>query len=123
MSPNRFVLSVFDKLARDADPSKCRPLAEAVTRHLQAIRRAHDSNPLVALGLAEQIANRLTLLLDELERLSPEHQRLALAAARYFVSSNDVNPDTETVLGLDDDASVMNHVAELLGRPELTIDF
>lgn len=54
---------------------------------------------------------------------SPDQQRLVVGAARYFVSQDDEYPDTDTILGLDDDVSVFNHVIEQLGRSDLKMHY
>jgi len=45
-----------------------------------------------------------------------------IGAARYFVSTQDVNPGTKSVLGLDDDASMLNYVLAAIGRTDLLIE-
>jgi hypothetical protein len=38
------------------------------------------------------------------------------------VSDRDELPDTSSILGLDDDASIFNHVATLIGRADLEVE-
>lgn len=49
-------------------------------------------------------------------------QRLVQAAVRYFVDEEDVEPDRDTMWGLDDDAAVCNAVARHLGREDLVVE-
>ena len=42
-------------------------------------------------------------------------------AARYFVRELDVDPDTTSLLGLEDDAAVINFVLDAIGQPELKV--
>ena len=122
MQPSRRVLDVFERLVSEIQPAHLVTLAADVGAHLEVIRVAARQNELLPLDLAEEIAEKLRLLLRELQGLPAEHQTLVIGAARYFVSTQDVNPDTQTVLGLDDDASVLNHVLRTIGRTDLLID-
>lgn len=71
------------------------PLAEAITRCCEGL-----------LELAEGDANEAT-------------RRLVQAAVRYFVIEEDIEPDRESLWGLDDDAVVCGAVASFLGRDDL----
>ena len=122
MEPNKFVLQVFERLVAETQPMHLVTLAGDVDAHLEEIRVAAKRNELLPVDLAEEIAGKLQGLLRGLGELPAEQQRLVIGAARYFVSTQDVNPDTETVLGLDDDASVLNYVLETIGRTDLLID-
>lgn len=122
MQPSRRVLDVFERLVSEIQPAHLVTLAADVGAHLEVIRVAARQNELLPLDLAEEIAEKLRLLLRELQGLPAEHQTLVIGAARYFVSTQDVNPDTQTVLGLDDDASVLNYVLRTIGRTDLLID-
>ena len=55
-------------------------------------------------------------------RYSARDQRLIVGAARYFVADDDAEPDTQSILGLDDDLAVFNHVATQIGEPDLRIE-
>lgn len=122
MQPSRRVLDVLERLVSEIQPAHLVTLAADVGSHLEVIRAAARQNELLPLDLAEEIAGKLRLLLQELQGLPAEHQTLVIGAARYFVSTQDVNPDTQTVLGLDDDASVLNYVLRTIGRTDLLID-
>ena len=62
----------------------------------------------------------------ELLRIYPEHEaadkKLIVGAVRYFASTDDAISETAFASGLDDDARVMNHVLEQVGREDLIID-
>ena len=74
-----------------------------------------------ALGrAAEELATRLDTLLEAVQTAGPEHRAAIVGAARYFVSAHDDVPD-EQEGGLDDDVDVFNHVARLVGRPDIVI--
>jgi hypothetical protein len=93
-----------------------RTLRAKVVTHVGSIRAAAVHNELLPVDLAEVIAKRIIGLLDDLEKLPAEHQKLILAAARYFMSDADHRQDTKDAMGLDDDLMVLNFVAGLSGR-------
>jgi uncharacterized membrane protein YkvA (DUF1232 family) len=95
-------------------------LPARVRAHLGEIRDAARKNEILPLDLAEAIANGLLALLETPE-LSEQEAGLVHAAARYFVSNEDLRPDLHGPLGLDDDVLVFNHVAARLGRNDLEV--
>ena len=68
--------------------------------------------------LAEQLASRCKKLLNVYPELKEEDKRLVVGAVRYFVIHLDNLPDSTPVVGLDDDALVVNHVLETLNLKE-----
>ena len=50
-----------------------------------------------------------------------EVHRVVSAAVLYFLLEEDADPDMAGFLGLDDDAEVINTVAEILGHPDLQV--
>lgn len=104
------------------DDRNPRTLRAKVVTHVGSIRAAAMRNELLPVDLAEVIARRLTGLLDELEKFSEEHQRLVLAATRYFISGDDHRPDTVDAMGLDDDLLVLNFVVTAIGRKDLIVE-
>ena len=72
-----------------------------------------DVDPALARGLAEASLRLLGTLSDD----TPETTRhLIQAAVRYFVIEDDADSDLDSILGLDDDAEVVNAVLRHLGR-------
>ncbi len=75
--------------------------------------RDTDVDPALANALTEATLR----LLSTLNESTPEStQRLIQAAARYFVIEDDADGDLDSILGLDDDAEVVNAVLSHLGR-------
>lgn len=114
-------MKLLHELADGARPVHLVFLLEHISAHLEEIRQAAAKNELLPVDIAQAIAERLRVLLSSLDSFTEEHQRLVVGAARYFISTEDEMPDTESVLGLDDDAAVFNYVARLVGRKDLTI--
>lgn len=75
--------------------------------------RDDDVDPALANGLAEAVLRMLSSMSDD----TPERtRRLVQAAARYFVIEDDADSDMGSILGLDDDADVINAVLRSLGH-------
>lgn len=71
------------------------------------------------LGLAEGIATRALELLNS--QKSERGKRLAQAAVKYLLLTEDVTPDFDSPQGLEDDLQVFNAVASSLGREDLLL--
>lgn len=112
---------IFEALCADLTPEGLADLRAAVRRHLGELQQASRRNELLAIDLAEELAERLEELLGQFGGLDAEAQPLVVGAARYFVSRNDVIPDHGGLLGLDDDVAVFNAVARRIGRADLEI--
>lgn len=97
-------------------------LRQAVRDHLASIRIAARKNELLPLDLAEELADKLDALLRDIAAMPDPQHRLAVGAARYFVSLDDAQPDTGGVLGLDDDVAVFNYAVRQMGRADLVIE-
>ena len=97
-------------------------LSIAIVDHVEEIRRALRHNEFLDIETAERLASTLQLLLGEYFLFSENDKKLVAGAARYFVNSLDADPDTGSVLGLDDDTAVLNFVVEAIGRPELKVE-
>jgi uncharacterized membrane protein YkvA (DUF1232 family) len=73
--------------------------------------------------LANTLAEASLRLLGTLKDASPEStRRLVQAAVRYFVIEEDADSDLDSILGLDDDAEVLNAVLRKLGHADWQID-
>ena len=75
--------------------------------------RDTDVDPALARALVEASSRLLGTLNDD----TPETtRRMVQAAVRYFVIEDDADSDLDSILGLDDDAEVMNAVLVKLGH-------
>jgi hypothetical protein len=78
-----------------------------------------DVDPTLANALSEASLR----LLGTLSETSPEStRRLVQAAVRYFVIEEDADSDLDSILGLDDDAEVLNAVLRKLGHDSWVVD-
>ena len=59
-------------------------------------------------------------LLDNYASCAEPQRRLIVGAARYFAQSEDVEADTASVMGFDDDMEVLNYVLLAIGRADLS---
>jgi hypothetical protein len=111
-------IALVDKLL--AEPLRTSAdLREEVNAYQARIEDAGE-NADVELGLC--IATSCNGLLDLLDQDVPESQhRFIQLACRYFVEEEDEDGDLESMLGFDDDAEVLNLVADQLGHPELRV--
>jgi hypothetical protein len=116
------VRGLFAEFAASADGSPLSELRAQIRAHHEQFQNAAQSNGLLPLDIADALASGLEGLLDLHAGLDDRGQRLVIGAARYFISNQDVRPDLESVLGLDDDLIVYNWVVTEIGRPELSID-
>ncbi|WP_437290973.1 hypothetical protein [Sorangium sp. So ce406] len=112
---------VFEGLCGTVSPEELATLRDAVRQHLGELLQASRRNELLPIDLAEELARRLDDLLEQLGSLAAEARPLVVGAARYFVTRDDVLPDQEGLLGLDDDVAVFNVVARRIGRADLEI--
>ena len=81
--------------------------------------RDADVDPTLANSLS-QVSLRL---LGTLSENSPEAtRRLVQAAVRYFVIEEDADSDLNSILGLDDDAEVINAVLKKLGLDDWVVE-
>jgi hypothetical protein len=72
--------------------------------------------------LARELVSACTKLLGTANDSMPEHHRRAIqAAVRYFVIEEDADSDLASVLGLDDDAEVVNAVLQYLGHTKWSV--
>lgn len=116
------IRTVFERLAAAPETRDIETVRRDIATHLEAIEAAGHSNGLLPVDIAQALAAALNGLLDLLPSLESEHQRMAIAAARYFVSEQDAVPDTGGVLGLDDDIQVFNYVVERIGLFDRRLD-
>ncbi len=114
-------LVIFEDLKKQATPSRLLTLTYDIDQHVERLRKLARQNEMFPLDIAELLASNLRALLGQLGSFPEEHHAAILGAALYFVFDEDELPDTEGILGLDDDAAVFNHVATLIGRADLII--
>ena len=111
--------ALFDRL-HDAPLVPATELRAELRAYAARIGSAAAANEMLDATLADAITRCCEGLLDLLEEDASEAtRRLVQAAVRYFVVEEDVEPDRDTLWGLDDDAVVCGAVAGHLGREDL----
>lgn len=96
-------------------------LRTAVLAHRDRTRTAAKADPFVDVSRSDQVAAACLALLDQLPSLTQAHHRWVGAACRYYISEEDQDDDFTSIVGFDDDAEVLNFVADKLGLPNLHI--
>lgn len=111
--------ALFDRL-HDAPLASPAELRAELRAYADRLGSAATENDLLDTALVEAITRSCEGLLDMLEPDAGEAtHRLVQAAVRYFVIEEDVEPDRDSLWGLDDDAVVCGAVASHLGREDL----
>jgi ATP-dependent Lon protease len=109
-------------LSEDLSPSEIPDLASAVRLHFEEIRKAAAERPYLPVELAAQLADGLERVLGSYASLDGQGRRAVVAAARYFVATEDAADDLQSPQGgLDDDLAVFNEVMTRIGREDLAI--
>jgi|SaaInlStandDraft_3_1057020.scaffolds.fasta_scaffold123920_1 hypothetical protein len=112
----------FYKIADDVDREDIDKLAQSVKSYLIEAQKALYENEFIDIKSAEKLAATSQYLIEVMPSLSPEYQKLAKAAIKYFLESDDDEHDFESIFGFDDDVKVMNHVLDKIGHPEKKIE-
>lgn len=98
-------------------------LKREVEAHRIELEDRHRTDEMIDLRLARALGAACMALLDRLPAdASAADQQAVLAAVRYFVLDDDASADSESCLGLDDDAQVFNVVARHLGHSDLEVE-
>jgi uncharacterized membrane protein YkvA (DUF1232 family) len=99
-------------------------LFKEVKDYQQAIaQRSSMQDAEVDPTLARELVSTSLRLLGTLNDETPEStRRLIQAAVRYFIIEEDADSDLDSILGLDDDAEVMNAVLKVLGHDRWIVD-
>ncbi len=104
----------LDQLRRS--PARSRgDLENLVRAHLQRAEEAAAKDPFVDCDRARSVAGTCIALLDALPTLSDASAAWVRAACLYFADPDDEEDDFDSVIGFDDDAEVVAHVAARVG--------
>ena len=116
----------IEALRRFADEARDVPLHDLyrdAIDHLAVAHRAHRSDPLVNVALAEALADVIRRLADAWDtghfrpQVTTEYDTgyWLRGAIRYFSQVDDEEPDLSSPLGFEDDAEVLNACLRLAG--------
>lgn len=109
------VAVIVERLFREQRSSPVE-LHRMVSSYLNGLTGAARSVEHLDISLAADVANLCHRMIDTLNGpVAPEHHRLVHAAVRYFVTSDDAEDDTESLIGFDDDRLVALVIAGELG--------
>lgn len=90
--------------------------------YLKKLEGALAHNEFLDIDTAKQMVGVFNNLLDHFDAFSNKEKALIFGAVQYFVQDRDAQPDTKSVLGLDDDVFVLNYVLDEIGRTELQVE-
>lgn len=106
---------LFCKMMREPRRSS-EELRRLVAAHLLRLETLAREVDYLDVELAAEVANRCHRLIDTIDPpVSEDHRRLVQAAVLYFVLDEDVEGDTTSLIGLDDDRLVVVAVCDELG--------
>jgi uncharacterized membrane protein YkvA (DUF1232 family) len=117
------ISAYFQTLCEEYPPETIDQLQDEIQTHVRNLELALSANEFLDIDTARQIADVLRILIKGYDRCTSQHRIWITGAARYFIHDLDVEPDMLSVLGLDDDVTVLNHVLLKIGRPELSIEY
>lgn len=106
---------VFRRMMREPRRSR-EELRRLVARHLVRLESASRETDFIDALLAGRIATLCHRLIDTIAPpVEEDHRRVVQAAVLYFALEEDVEGDTESLIGLDDDRLVVTAVCQELG--------
>ncbi len=109
------VEAVFRRMMREPRRSR-EELRRLVAAHLVKLETLAREVDYLDVELATDVANRCHRLIDTIAPpVSEDHRRLVQAAVLYFILDEDVEGDTTSLIGLDDDRLVVTAVCDELG--------
>ena len=114
--------NTFYKMLEDGNRDTIDKLSESVKTYLTEANAALFENEFIDIKSAEKLAAASQYLIGLMPELSPENQKYARAAIKYFLESEDEEHDFESMFGFDDDIEVMNFVLEKIGHSHKKIE-
>ena len=115
-------LKQLDELCQPTPVADFIRLKRRLATHLIALEEQQVEYEDLDLTLARQITDRLTSLADDAGTFGSADRAWIRGAIDYFLITTDVDNDVISPTGLVDDAHVLNHTLERVGRPELMIE-
>lgn len=105
----------------DAELVPVQTLRDELATYAELVAARTPDNEMLDVSVTQGLTRACESLLTLAEDADEPTRRLVQATVRYFVDEQDVEPDRDTMWGLDDDAAVCNAVARHLGRDDLVV--
>lgn len=96
-------------------------LISDVNNHVSLALDAQTDHPMVNVGLATLIGERIVALIGHWENLTEPQRFWVRGAVGYFAASDDEEDDFRSPIGFEDDAEIFNQCALFSGHEELVI--
>jgi uncharacterized membrane protein YkvA (DUF1232 family) len=116
------IAASFQTMCLECLPDDIDQLQDEVHAHVRKMELALSVNEFLDIATAKRIADVLAIVMKDYDQHTPQHRAWIAGAARYFIQDRDVEPDTLSVVGLDDDVAVLNYVLDQIGRTDLVIE-
>jgi uncharacterized membrane protein YkvA (DUF1232 family) len=104
----------FRKLSVAVPIAELPALRHQLTIAFSEFKRFENSLIGPSITQAAEIVKRCQFMLDSYANRNKHEQALIVGALKYFITKADAIPDDRPVVGLDDDARIVNHVLEEL---------
>jgi hypothetical protein len=94
-------------------------LRDALHQYRLKLRRLREASELADIETGYRLIDASQAMLDSISvRTSEEHHRLIQAAVKYLVREEDEESDTQSLVGFNDDALVVQTISEMIERDE-----
>ena len=97
-------------------------LNRSINDHLSSLNAALKYNEFIDIATAQRLVEVFEIVFENYHQYDDREKSYIIGAARYFVRENDERPDSQSILGLDDDVQVVNYVLDIIGRSDLKVD-
>jgi uncharacterized membrane protein YkvA (DUF1232 family) len=112
---------IFLPLCQELPEGEVEMVKREISDYLHQVRTRITQNEFLDLSMAAQISTLLHFLLDRYPTYTREQKALIIGAARYFIKEDDAEHDVHSLLGLDDDAMVLNFVLDATNHADKKI--
>jgi len=120
--PQKLSRALLQHASEFYDDCNIEELRRELRAYLKKLEGAQAHNEFLDIDTAKQMVGVFNNLLDQFDAFSNKEKALIFGAVQYFVQDRDAQPDTKSVLGLDDDVFVLNYVLDEIGRNDLQVE-
>ena len=122
VTPTPEILSILENLSEDLNQTELAGLVSMLDDYLKEIKSALATNEFINVELGQIIWHRCHDLVSHYTELDSAGRSAVVGAVRYFIESEDAEDDLDSVIGLEDDAQVVNYVIQQTGLDIPLID-